>query len=182
MTKTEFAKLMAFVTAAIDKPVARPTVDAYFEMLNDLPYNLAAAAVKKIIATDEYPTLPTIGKIRQAAAEISRGHILSAAEAWGMVIKAIHGYGYYREAEALAALPGHVAEVVRWMGWQSICMSDKIDVVRGQFVKMYETHQKREQEQAVLPAGVRDAIARIGAGNDNQESKKLCAGDKELVG
>jgi len=164
MTRAEFSKLMAFITAAVDKPVARPTVDAYYEMLGDLPYDLAAVAVKKIIATDEYPTLPTIGKIRQAAAEISRGHILSAAEAWGMVIKAIHGYGYYREAEALSALPEHVAEVVRWMGWQSICMSDKIDVVRGQFVKMYETHQKREQEQAVLPAGLQDMMKQLAGG------------------
>lgn len=164
MTRTEFAKLMAFITAAIDKPVARPTVDAYFEMLQDLPYNLAAAAVKKIIATDEYPTLPTIGKIRQAAAEISRGHILSAAEAWGMVIKAIHGYGYYREAEALESLPERVAQVVRWMGFQDICMTDRIDVVRGQFLKMYETQQKRESEQALLPPAVRDTIAQIGSG------------------
>ena len=161
MTRTEFSKLMAFVTAAVDKPVARPTIDAYFEMLQDLPYDLAAVAVKKIIATDEYPTLPTIGKIRQAAAEISRGHILSAPEAWGMVLKAVHEYGYYREGEALASLPGQVAEVVRWMGWQTICMSEKISVDRGQFLRMYETHQKREQEQALLPPAVRDMMKQL---------------------
>jgi len=164
MTSKEFTKLMGFVMAAVDKPVARPTIDAYFEMLKDLSYDLAAAAVKKIIATDEYPTLPTIGKIRQAAAEISRGHILSASEAWGMVLKAVHEYGYYREAEAMESLPEHVAEIVRWMGYQSICMTDKIDVVRGQFLRMYETHQKREQEQAVLPAGLQDMMKQLAGG------------------
>jgi len=173
MTRIEFSKLMAFITAAIDKPVARPTVDAYYEMLGDLPYNLAAAAVKKIIATDEYPTLPTIGKIRQAAAEISRGRILSAPEAWGMAIKAIHRYGYYREAEAMESLPEHVAEIVRWMGYQSICMTDKIDVVRGQFLKMYETQQRRESEQALLPPAVRDAIAQVEGG------LKMIGGDQK---
>jgi len=164
MTRAEFSKLMAFITAAVDKPVARPTVDAYYEMLGDLPYDLAAVAVKKIIATDEYPTLPTIGKIRQAAAEISRGRILSAPEAWGMAIKAIHRYGYYREAEAMESLPEHVAEIVRWIGYQSICMTDKIDVVRGQFLRMYETHQKREQEQALLPPAVRDMMKQLAGG------------------
>ncbi len=164
MTSKEFTKLMGFVMAAVDKPVARPTIDAYFEMLKDLSYDLAAAAVKKIIATDEYPTLPTIGKIRQAAAEISRGHILSASEAWGKVIKAIHDYGYYQGEEALTALPEQVSEVVRWMGWQEICMTDKIDVVRGQFLRMYETHQKREQEQAVLPAGLQDMMKQLAGG------------------
>ncbi len=161
MTSKEFTKLMGFVMAAVDKPVARPTIDAYFEMLKDLSYDLAAAAVKKIIATDEYPTLPTIGKIRQAAAEISRGHILSAPEAWGLVLKAVHEYGYYREGEALASLPEQVAEVVRWMGFQTICMSEKISVDRGQFLRMYEVHQKREQEQAVLPPAVRDVIKQL---------------------
>lgn len=164
MTRAEFSKLMAFITAAVDKPVARPTVDAYYEMLGDLPYDLAAVAVKKIIATDEYPTLPTIGKIRQAAAEISRGRILSTPEAWGMAIKAIHRYGYYREAEAMESLPEHVAEIVRWIGYQSICMTDKIDVVRGQFLRMYETHQKREQEQAVLPPAIKTLIADLAGG------------------
>lgn len=164
MTRTEFSKLMAFVTAAVDRPVARPTLEAYFDMLQDLPYELAAVAIKKIIATDEYPTLPTIGKIRQAAAEISRGHILSAPEAWGMVLKAVHEYGYYREGEALASLPGQVAEVVRWMGWQTICMSEKISVDRGQFLRMYETHQKREQEQALLPPAVRDMMKQLAGG------------------
>lgn len=161
MTSGEFTKLMGFVMAAVDKPVARPTLEAYFDMLQDLPYELAAVAIKKIIATDEYPTLPTIGKIRQAAAEISRGHILSAPEAWGMVLKAVHEYGYYREGEALASLPGQVAEVVRWMGFQTICMSEKISVDRGQFLRMYEVHQKREQEQAVLPPAVRDVIKQL---------------------
>ncbi|WP_461369358.1 replicative helicase loader/inhibitor [Candidatus Darwinibacter acetoxidans] len=164
MTSSEFTKLMGFVMAAVDKPVARPTIDAYFEMLKDLSYDLAAAAVKKIIATDEYPTLPTIGKIRQAAAEISRGHILSAPEAWGMVLKAVHEYGYYREGEALASLPEHVAEVVRWMGFQTICMSEKISVDRGQFLRMYEVHQKREQEQALLPPAVRDMMKQLAGG------------------
>jgi hypothetical protein len=164
MTSKEFTKLMGFVMAAVDKPVARPTIDAYFEMLKDLSYDLAAAAVKKIIATDEYPTLPTIGKIRQAAAEISRGRILSAPEAWGMAIKAIHRYGYYREAEAMESLPEHVAEIVRWIGYQSICMTDKIDVVRGQFLRMYETHQKREQEQALLPPAIKTLIADLAGG------------------
>lgn len=161
MTKDEFTVLMSFVMAAVDKPVARPTIDAYFDMLGDLPYDLAAVAVKKIIATDEYPTLPTIGKIRQAAAEISRGRILSAPEAWGMVLKAVHNYGYYREAEALASLPAPVADVVCWMGFQTICMSEKISVDRGQFLRMYEVHQKREQEQAVLPPAVRDVIKQL---------------------
>lgn len=161
MTKPEFAKLMAFLTAVVDKPIARPTMDAYFEMLHDLPYDLATAAVKKIVATEEYPVLPTVGKIRRAAADLSRGNELSAPEAWGLAIRAIHKYGYYRETEALASLPPGVAQVIRWMGWQELCLSENADVIRGQFLRMFETQQKRESEQALLPPDLREVIGAL---------------------
>ena len=159
MTRQEFSRLMAFLSAAIDKPVSKATVEAYFEMLGDLHYGLAMAAVQKIIATDEFPVLPTIGKIRKAAADLKGNSRISAAEAWGIVIKSIKDYGYYREAEALQSMPEDVARVVRWMGWQELCHSDNVDVIRGQFLKMYEAETKRHQDFAVLPPAVRDFIS-----------------------
>ena len=73
----------------------------------------------------------------------------------------------------MESLPEHVAEIVRWIGYQSICMTDKIDVVRGQFLRMYETHQKREQEQALLPPAVRDMMKQLAGG-----MKMLGGGEK----
>lgn len=159
MTRQEFSKIMVFLSAVIDKPISKATVEAYFEMLGDLQYNLAMAAVQKIVASDEYPVLPTIGKIRKAAAEIAQPNRLSAPEAWGYVMSAIHRYGYYRESEALASMPPEAAEVLRLMGWQELCHSDNIDVIRAQFMRMYETQATRRREADMLPPAVKEYLA-----------------------
>jgi hypothetical protein len=162
VTRQEFSKIMAFLSAAIDKPLSKATVEAYFEMLGDLQYNLAMAAVQKIIATDEYPVLPTIGKIRTAAAELTRPHKLTAPEAWGLVLSAIHQHGYYNPEKALESMPPDVGEVVRWMGWQELCHSDNVDVIRAQFMRMYDTQEGRRRETEMLPPVVKNYLAEVG--------------------
>ena len=52
--------------------------------------------------------------------------------------------------------------MVGWMGWRDICVSENIDVVRGQFLRMYEIQQRREQERAMLPDDIRGLIDKIG--------------------
>lgn len=116
---------------------------------------LAVAAVKKLIAQEEYPVLPTIGKIRKAAQDLCDAGLLTASEAWGQVLSAVHKYGYYREGDALESMAPEVARVVGWMGWQELCHSDNIDVVRGQFIKMFDTDQKRQRDLALMPPEVR---------------------------
>ena len=158
----EFTKIMAFISAAIDKPIARATIDAYYEMLKDMPADLALASAKKVIGSDEYPVLPTIGKIRKAAQDLCQMDRLSAPEAWGLVLKAVHRYGYYGEAEAMASLPDNVGAVAQMMGWGEICHSDKPDVLRAQFMRMYETVEVRQQERDMLPDDVKKVVAGIG--------------------
>ena len=162
MNSKEFTRIMAFISAAIDRKIARATIDAYYEMLNDLPAELVMAAAKKVIASDEYPTLPTIGKLRKAAQDLCHMDKLSAPEAWGQVLHAVHRHGYYGEVEAMAALPENVGAVVGMMGWQDICHSDKPDVLRAQFMRMYETVEIRQREREMLPAGVKELVAGIG--------------------
>ena len=162
MDYKDFSKIMAFISAAIDRDIKRATLDAYFSMLNDLPADLVMAAARKVIASDEYPTLPTVGKLRKAAQELCHIGKLSAPEAWGEALKAVRNHGYYGEAEAMKELPPDVAQVVRWMGWREICLSDAPDVVRAQFMRMYEVQEKRTRELAGLPPGVRDLVKGLG--------------------
>jgi hypothetical protein len=176
MKPAEIAELLTLIAAAW--PRFEPDdakVILWSELFADVDFEVAKVALKKLMLLNTFP--PSVAELRQAVMDVKMPDKLSAPEAWGLTLKAIHIYGYYREAEALESLPEQVAEVVRWMGWQSICMSDNVDVVRGQFMRMYETQQKRDREQAVLPTGLRDAIARIGASNGNRELKKINAGD-----
>jgi len=37
------------------------------------------------------------------------------------------------------------------MGYRDMCVSENIDVVRGQFMRMWEIYSKRESDKACLP-------------------------------
>jgi hypothetical protein len=173
MTEDEFATLMRFMGAAINRPISGETAEAWFQMLCDIPYKLAKAAFMKVLAEHEFANLPPVGLIRRAALEIKAGPTITAAQGWGMVMRAIREYGHYREAQALDALPENVAQVVRWMGWGEICQSDSVDVIRAQFMRMYDTQVNRQKELAIMPPDVRELMGAVGGALEMPADRKL---------
>ncbi len=108
------------------------------------------------------PALPAVGRIRNAALELQNGRGITAPEAWGLVLGIVRRHGYYGETEALQALPPDISRVVSWMGWAEICHSEKVDVVRAQFMRMYEVQEKRSRELAGLPPAVKMFVMGLG--------------------
>lgn len=152
MKKTETVQLLAVINAAFPNiQITEAMVSLWHELLGDIDFNLAKAAVKKLLLESPYP--PSIADIRKRAVEIltPEEEKIDAAEAWGEVERAMRFYGYYREAEALESMSPRVAKVVRWMGWRDICLSEEPGVVRGQFLKMYQQVTEREQKEKLLP-------------------------------
>jgi hypothetical protein len=137
----------------------RPTAELWYRMLADLPYEVAKAALLKVLATAKY--FPTVAEIREAAASIVLPGLPSPAEAWEMVGRVVRKYGYYREKEGLASLPPQVREAVRCIGWKEICLSEDIEVVRAQFFRVYEQYANRKREEAVIPSPVREIIGQL---------------------
>lgn len=160
MTNKEISKLMALATANFPNMQEKdmgPTLVLWREMLADMPYEVAEAALLKVLATTKF--WPTMAEIREAALTITGQQGLTPAEAWALVEQANERYGYYRAAEGMRSLPPLVQTVVRALGgFQEICSSEEPAVVRGQFLKMYEQYAAREREMAVLPANVRGLI------------------------
>ncbi len=162
MVRSEVAKLLAVLAAAYPRfEVNELTERIWFEMLQDIPYQVAQVAIKKLILESPYP--PAIADVRKRAMEIVAPpeERIDGSEAWGEVIRAIHCYGYYKEAEALASMLPKTAKVVKWMGWQEICTSENVDVTRGQFLKMYQQIQARCEKEALLPDSLRAQIAAL---------------------
>ena len=54
------------------------------------------------------------------------------------------------------------AEVVKRISWREICQSENLSVIRGQFIKIYESLEKRERKSMKLPEGIRREIEGIG--------------------
>lgn len=159
MTRQEAVKLVAFAAAnfpGIQEKDMRPTAALWQKMLEDIPYEVVEKALIKVLTTTKH--WPTVAEIREAAASLTNPALPSAAEAWGEVVRAIEEYGYYREAEALAALSLPVRKVVECIGWQEICACEEADVIRGQFRRMYEAEETREKERAVLPEPLKQLI------------------------
>lgn len=160
MTKIETAKLLAVLAAAFPRfEVDDLKVQVWHEMLGDLDYSLANLAIKKLILESTFA--PAIAEVRKAVAEILTPNGMTAAEGWGEVERAIRIYGCYRETEALESMSPSVAKVVKYIGWQNICLNEELGVVRGQFLKMYAQVAGREQKELLLPADLRQGIQRL---------------------
>jgi hypothetical protein len=176
LKKTETVQLLAVINAAFpNMQVTEAMVSLWYELLGDIDFGLAKAAVKKLLLQSPYP--PTIADIRKQALEIATPSEdrIDAAEAWGEVIEAIRHYGYYRQKDALESMSPRTAKVVRYMGWQEICHSERPDVVRGQFLKMYEIIANREKQERLLPATLRAEIKKLA---DSMSLKMLEEGPK----
>jgi hypothetical protein len=60
-------------------------------------------------------------------------------------------------------MPSEVWQTVDRIGWRELCTSENLDVVRAQFMRMYDSQAKRSKERAVLPSGLAQKLEQIGA-------------------
>lgn len=165
MTKVETATLIQ--TIMVMYPDSKMEADAltigiWHEMLQDLPGEVVAAAVKRMCATLKFP--PSIADIREAvvkATKDARG-TLTAAEAWTKVNKAVRWYGYYREAEAREKLGAEIWRAVEAVGgWREVCASEEPVVISAQFERRYNAIMTRSDEQLLIPQEVREDMSRL---------------------
>lgn len=162
MKTEEVGALVALATANFPNMQEKdmgPTVALWSEILSDIPFDLAKAALIKVLVTAKF--WPTVAEIREAATQLANPQALLPAEAWGLVTQANSKYGYYRASEGMESLPTMVQEVVRALGgFRTICMSENPDITRAHFLKMYEQYANREREYNLLPTGVRQLVDR----------------------
>lgn len=164
MDKTEFSKLALVIRSSYPNSQALMTNEAvavWYEMLTDIPYTAAAAAVQKWVASEKWP--PTIADIREGAATAVAPEIPEWSDAWEKVIQAIGRWGMHREAEALATMNETAQQTVKRMGWQYICLSENIGVERATFRDIYTAIKARKDQQAKLPESLAQRIAQMQA-------------------
>ncbi len=166
MTRDEFTPVVAYLAAAVGKPVGREQAEVYFDLLADLPAPLVWLAVKRAVAESRYPTVPPVGVIRAAAAEAAGADAPTWPEAWALVCREVRRHGLGRQAEALAALPPPARRAAEAVGWRALCDATEggLDTLRAQFRDAYGTLSEREGREARLPANLRPDVARLAGG------------------
>lgn len=163
MNQQEFKKFFAYITAVTNDSNPSPAkVEVYWDALNDLPFDTAMIAAKRIVATLENPFLPMPATIRGVVAELTGPRIKTHGEAWEEVTKAIRNYGGYREEEALASVSELTARAIKAVGWKSLCYSEEQDIIRAQFRKAYEALAQREEKEAKVPQKLKELAETIG--------------------
>lgn len=158
ITKIDFAAIMAGIAvvypnfkAAEDEKV----LEIWYSMLCDIPKKTLQMTVRTHISTNVFP--PTIADLRKLSAEIGKSKA-DWSIGWGLVTKAITSFGYYREQEALEYLAERdklTAEVVKRLGFQSLCLSENQQTDRANFRMAYENLEDKEKYNLTLPPEAR---------------------------
>lgn len=96
MDKQQFATLAIGIKSAY--PASKilednASMDFWYTMLKDIPYEIAENAVMEHICTNIYP--PNIAEIRKLCVEKCQRPVLNFDEAWGVVQRAMSTYGWY---------------------------------------------------------------------------------------
>ena len=166
MTKAEFSRIAAVIKVSFSWAKLfenDAATEVWYRKLADIPYTVMAAVVDKWIETKSNP--PTIADLRAEAASAINGETPIWTDGWEQVRKAVCRYGYMRKDEALASMDPLTARAASLLGWQQICESENVDVVRANFRMTYESLAKQKEINGMLSPDTRERIesAKVGA-------------------
>lgn len=160
MTEIEAQKIVTMLVTAYPTTLAKldseqrsDTRRVYREMIIDIEPQVAAQAVRGLLATSKF--LPSIAELREACMIIKYGRRRPGGDAWGDVIKALKRYGYTRT-------PGRdfqfedplVARAVSAFGWSELCGSDNAVADRARFIELYDQLTGNNRSDTQVAAGV----------------------------
>lgn len=127
---------------------------AWQSQVGDLSYDVTMAAMEKL-ASDGREFVPPPGVLRQAAIELAdrrEGRALPTFdEAWGEVIGAVSGRGWFAGPPEWSHPT--VASAAAAIGWLSLCSSTNPDTTRAHFMKLFaEARDRWRSDGAMTPA------------------------------
>ncbi len=164
LTRPEWMQCAAFLTAGIGRPIPEAQVAAYFDLLNDIPFEVLKVACKRAIQQQEENWLPAVGLIRRHASEVTQGVLPLSCQAWGQLFDAYrYAYSPEMKSDVFCALPEFTRMVlVSLGGWSSYERSQTVDRWDQKFMRAYDAMAKREMESRKLSPQLRSLIS----GND----------------
>jgi hypothetical protein len=152
VTRKEATQVVAMLQGAFpQRQLPDSTVEVYAMALADLDFELAKAAVMRLVQTSRF--LPTVAEIREAAVR-DRVSLPTPEEAWGIVRRAIGKHGSYRVPVFDC---DEVHDAVRDIGWQEICLSETPASTRARFIDAFKSRVARRMDQEARGSYVRGA-------------------------
>lgn len=155
----EFQVCAGVLIAATGRAMNEKTVDVYYEMLSDIPFDVLKAACKRAVQQQADSWLPSVGVIRSLAVELVYGVIPVWSDEWDRVRKLVRKFDISRKTEAYSHMPALTQQAVTAVGWSSICDSETISMHAAQFRTAYESLAARESAFRRVSPDVRPRIA-----------------------
>ena len=152
MDKQQFATLTIGIKSAYPASKIledKASMDFWYAMLKDMPYEIAENAVMEHICTNIYP--PNIAEIRKLCVERYQRPVLSFDEAWGVVQRAMLTYGWYHPQEAFETMDELTLSVVKNLGWSRLCKIENVTADTAKFTEAYEAKAKAAHKIFQLP-------------------------------
>lgn len=132
------------------------------EMLADLAYSVADAALRRLIGTRS--KMPAIADFRATCSAYTEGRREHGGEAWGAVLKLIGRYGMNRTPRLFTQceIPGNGDEfpvtdpvllrVIDAMGWRELCLSENQAADRARVIELYEQLSREDAAERSVRA------------------------------
>jgi len=192
MTREEFSRVIAYITAGTNKALTADSLEVYYDLLGDLPSDVLLSAAKRVVLEHPWATFPSVAELRAAAMLSTRGDLtdISPSQAWEMartfgerfdpdVQGEYRAYGktYPSQFDYLTStLPAPVVRAIRSFGALSLSVGDEpTGVLRAQFMKTFEHVVASERREALLPPSLKQAIESIGR-QIPEQVKQITAG------
>lgn len=173
MTREETKTIIRAIKAAF--PTYKPdnlteTINVWFAMLEDQDYRIISMSLKNYIRNNKSGFAPSIGQLMDYADKISSPEEMTAAEAWGMVKKAIKNSAYNSLAE-YAKLPETIQKAV---GSPEQLASMAIDpqfnegVESSNFARSYNLVVSRKKEMQKMTEEALQLMKKVNEGSPKQ--------------
>lgn len=173
MTFDEWRILVKGLKSVYTSPNFLPDGDSikiWYNLLQDIPYNVASAAIQKYMMTEKFP--PTVADIRDMVANVKMGDKPLWSDGWEEVLIAIRKYGSYRENEAMESMSELTRMAVQRLGFRNICMSENIMTDRANFRMIFEQLAERNHTQMKIPMKLATMIEQIRGNLMLEENKR----------
>lgn len=185
MTRGETSKLVGVLTAAYPSQAAKVDVvamiDAWAELLDDVEYPIAAAAVRALAQTEKF--MPSVADIRAACLELTKGPKRPGGDAWGDVI-ALRTFSDVSTMASVDPITLHICKEFGWLEYRTLWRNgadlEQWHVVSGEnesadrarFIELYDKLKAQGHREAAAPvlAAARQARERALPGDPFQRA------------
>lgn len=136
------------------------TVDVWAEMIGDINFGLAKAALKAYAQTDTAGFAPSVGQLRAKVVELTSRQSMSEADAWEAIVRAVRRSGYYSVEEFNKLSPELQEAVGGPETLRSLAAGDEsgLGFAKPGIIKNFLIAQARQRERLQLSADVRALI------------------------